>query len=278
VRYRLLALDLDGTILDSDGILRPAVQSAIAAARESGLQVVLCTGRRFRTAQPVFAQLGLSGPAVVQNGVVVKDGATGRTLHASYVPSSAYPKALSLLRAVGPPAVYIDDGPGSSVDLVAERGRDPLHPFLAEYLEANRAQTRWVDSLATPPSGAVAMLSAMGERNALEAIEQTLNASPISALRANLIANKSYRGYILELVNCDSGKWERLHEIARAAGIRADQIVAIGDDTNDREMIGKAGLGVAMANADASVREIADHVTESNDNDGAAIAIRELLL
>jgi Cof subfamily protein (haloacid dehalogenase superfamily) len=238
---------------------------------------VLCTGRRYRTTQPILEQLELTGPVVVQNGVVVKDGATGSTLRASYVPADAYSKALRLLRAVGPPVVYVDEGPGSKVDLVSERG-DDHHPFLAEYLEANHAQIRWVDSLASPPSGAVAMLSAMAKHEELQRIERTLARSPIAELRANLIANKSYRGHILEIVSNNTGKWQRLREIAQTEAISDDQIMAIGDDTNDREMIENAGLGVAMGNADPSVKNAADHVTESNDEDGATRAIQEHLL
>jgi hydroxymethylpyrimidine pyrophosphatase-like HAD family hydrolase len=214
---------------------------------------------------------------VVQNGVAVKDSLTGRTLRASYVSARAYPAALGLLSAFGPPAVYIDLGPHSEIDLVTARGNDH-HPFLTEYLEANRAQTRWVDSLATPPSDAVAMLSAMAEREALQAALATLARSPIAGTRANLIENKSYRGHILEIVSDDTGKWQRLSQIARTEGIAYDEIVAIGDDENDRELIANAGLGIAMANASASIRAVADHVTASNDDDGVARAIHEFLL
>ena len=277
LRYRLLALDADGTILDSRGILRPAVRDVIALVRAQGVRVVLCTGRRFRTAQPILLQLALSGPVIVQNGVAVKDGATGNTLRASYVPANAYGAALDVVSAFGPPAVYVDEGPHSDVDLVTSRG-DEHHPFLSEYLEANRAQTRFVESLAAPPSDAVAMISAMAEHDALRAALQRLEAAPIAGIRANLIANKSYRGHILELVSADTGKWRRLLELAQSDGIDADEIVAIGDDANDREMIENAGLGIAMGNSIAVLREVADHVAPSNDDDGAAHAIRTFLL
>lgn len=238
--------------------------------------MVLCTGRRYRTARPILLALGLTGPAVVQNGVVVKDGATGRTLHASYVPADAYRRALGMLSSFGPPAVYIDHGMGQDVDLVTSRDEEH-HPYLAEYLEANRAHTGWVDSLAAPPSAAVTMISAMAERSVLDELQQAVAASEIDEIRTNLIENKSYRGHILEVVSRGTGKWRRLREIAREEGIAEDEIVAIGDDTNDLEMIQRAGLGIAMSNATESVRDEADHVTGTNDEDGVARAIRDFL-
>lgn len=273
LRYRLLALDADGTILDSSGVLRPAVREAVASVRARGVRVVLCTGRRYRTAAPVLEALELDGPAVVQNGVVVKDGATGQTLHARYVPRQAYRAAVRLLCSLGPPAVYVDEEPDSRVDLFAEHG-DAHHPFLSEYLEANAEQVGWVDSLESPPSGAVTMISAMAGLSALYALQERVADSGIRGIRTNLIANKNYRGHILEIVREATGKWQRLREIARDEGIDEGEIVAIGDDTNDLEMIQGAGLGIAMSNANEAVRAAADYVTASNDEDGAVRAIR----
>lgn len=258
-------------------MLRPAVREAILSAKARGTRVILCTGRRYRTTRPILRELRLTGVAVVQNGVIVKDASSGETLHASYVAPGAYAAALGLLASLGPPVVYIDDEIDSGIDLVTSHGEDH-HPFLAEYLAANHAGTRRVDSLAEPPSSAVTMISAMAERNALDTLQQRFASAGIDEIRTNLIANKGYQGHILEVVSRHTGKWCRLREIARAAGIRDEEIVAIGDDTNDLEMIENAGLGIAMANATDAVRDAADHVTGSNDEDGAARAIRDALL
>ena len=80
MRFRLIALDLDGTLLDPFGKLSAAVVEAVASLRRAGPQVILCTGRRYRTALPMAQQLGLEGAMVTNNGVLVKDIATGRTL------------------------------------------------------------------------------------------------------------------------------------------------------------------------------------------------------
>jgi len=102
---RLLALDLDGTTLDAHGGLSDPVRDAVAAVRRRGIRVVLCTGRRFRTALPMARSLELSGPIVVNNGVVVKEIESGATLHHDYLPSEIYADALEIMRGLGPPLV-----------------------------------------------------------------------------------------------------------------------------------------------------------------------------
>ena len=277
MRYRLLALDVDGTLLGPSGSLSPSVRRAVRSVLQRGVRVVVCTGRRYRTARPILEALDLDGPAVVQNGVLVKEAATGQTLEADYLPPRVYGEALRILSACGPPAVYIDELPDSGVDVVSERG-DDHHPFLLEYLHANREHTRWVDSLDLPPCEAVVMISAMAGYDRLEELRADAVATLGDDVQTNLISNSGYRGHILEIASRRSGKWTRLREIARREGIADAEIVAIGDDTNDREMIEAAGLGIAMANAPQPIREAADHVTASNDEDGVARAIERFLL
>jgi Cof subfamily protein (haloacid dehalogenase superfamily) len=281
VRYRLLGLDADGTLLDPGGALRPAVRRAVRSARERGIRVVLCTGRRYRTARPLLDALELDGPAVVQNGVIVKQASSGRTLHACYLPGDTYTEALCILRTRGSPAVYVDEPQESKIDLVAEdpaKQRRAHHPFLLEYLQANRDHTRWVESLAVAPSQRIVMLSAMAERDELVVLRRRLSAELGERVRTNLIANQGYPGHILEVASRRSGKWARLCEIARSEGIADSEIAAIGDDTNDAEMLEAAGLGIAMANAPESIRSLADHVAPSNDEDGVAHAIEQFVL
>jgi len=88
MHYRLLALDVDGTLLDPSGELRPTVRDTVMAVQQHGLQVVLCTGRRFRTARPLAQALQLNAPLVVHNGALVKDLASGQTLQQSYIQST----------------------------------------------------------------------------------------------------------------------------------------------------------------------------------------------
>jgi Cof subfamily protein (haloacid dehalogenase superfamily) len=276
VAVRLLALDADGTLLDSRGEIRPAVRTAVGAARERGVMVVLCTGRRYRTALPLCRELDLKGPQVVQNGVLVKDARSGDTLASRYLAAGLYQEALALMRSVGPPLVYIDHVQ-SDVDIVCEPA-DRAHPFQAEYLNDNTSVTRAIHSLDHPPEEPVVMLSCMADEAALRRLRERVGAKLGDRVRTNFLMNKNYRGHILEIVSSDSGKWAALAEVAQQHGIPTESILAIGDDENDAEMIEKAGIGVAMGNAIQSVLEVADHTTQSSDEDGVAQAIERFIL
>jgi len=276
VTVRLLALDADGTVLDPKGAIRPAVQRAVGAARDRGVMVVLCTGRRYRTALPVCRELELTGPQVVQNGVLVKDVASGETLASRYLAPDLYDPALTLMRSVAPPLVYIDSEQ-QQVDIVCEP-LDRAHAFQAEYLHDNSAVIRIVPSLDDPPSEDVVMLSCMADAAALEPLRGRIEAALGDRVRTNFLQNKNYHGQILEIVSRESGKWAALEGLANESGISGDEILAIGDDENDAEMIERAGIGVAMGNAVPTVQKVADYTTESNDEDGAARAIQRFIL
>ena len=274
--YRLLALDVDGTLLDPDGRLRPAVQQAVAAAQQRGLRVVLCTGRRFRTALPLARQLQLCDPLVVHNGALVKDLHSGATLHQSYMSLDMYTEALALLRQGGGPMVYVDAFP-EDVDILTE-GLEHAHPFQHTYLQDNLAHCRIVQAIDTPPPYGVLMMSVMGDEARLRVLRPQVRQRLAGRARVNLLMNKNYQGYILEILHPTVTKWDALHRLARREGIAAEEIMAVGDDENDLDMIRHAGLGVAMGNAAETVKAVADFITASNAEDGLVQALYRFVL
>jgi len=275
MRYRLLALDLDGTALDPAGDLTDDVRDAVAAARASGLRVVLCTGRRFRTALPVAQGLSLSGAIVVNNGVLVKDLASGRTLSHRYLSDGVSAEVLALVREVGSPLVYVDAYEQRIDILIEDHGR--AHPFQREYLEDNTDFTRVVGDLENTGRSDVIMMSTMGDEFTLRALRSRAERDLGGRVRMHSLINKNYRGQILEFLAPGTGKWPTLRRIAADEGIDPRQIAAVGDDDNDIEMIRGAGLGIAMGNAVDSAKAAADHVTRSNAEGGVVEAIERVL-
>jgi Cof subfamily protein (haloacid dehalogenase superfamily) len=276
MRKRLLALDLDGTILDPYGKLSDGVRRAVAAAGRRGLWVVVCTGRRFRTALPPARALALTGSIVVHNGVLVKDIESGRTELSRYLPADLYPELLALLREAGPPLVYVDTY-HDQTDILTEQ-RDRAHPFQNEYLDDNPEYTRVVDDLAASTRDDVIMLSTMANAEALEELRERAHAHLGDRVTSHLLMNKVYRGHILEFLSPGSGKWPTLRRLAAREGIAPEEIAAVGDDDNDVEMIREAGLGIAMGNAVAAARAAADVVVRSNAEGGVVEAIERVLL
>jgi Cof subfamily protein (haloacid dehalogenase superfamily) len=274
--YRLLALDLDGTLLDPYGALTDAAREAVAAAQRAGLEVVACTGRRFRTALPLIRELRLGGRAVVNNGAVVKEIDSGRTVASAYLAAELYPEALALMGEQGSPLVYVDTYE-ENTDILVERDA-VTHPFPAESLGDPGPHARAVESLGANTRDDVIMLSRMADEALLRPLRERIHASFGAQVETHLILNKNYQGHILELFSPASGKWSALAKLAGEAGIAPKEIAAVGDDANDAGMLRHAGLGIAMGNAVAEAKEAADMVVRSNAEGGVVEAIETVLL
>lgn len=274
--YRLLALDVDGTLLDPAGRLQPIVCQAVTAAQQRGLRVLLCTGRRFRTALPLAQTLQLQEPLIVHNGALVKDAVSGRTLQQSYMPHEIYQQGLTLLRQLGTPMVYIDAF-HEQIDILIE-SVELAHPFQRQYLQDNLAHCHVVVNIDTPPTQGVVMMSIMADESSLLPLRLSIEVGLGMRARVNLLVNKNYQGHILEILHPAVSKWHALEQFAAQEGIMPEEIVAVGDDHNDLEMIRYAGLGIAMGNAIATVKAAADYVTGSNAEDGLVRALERFVL
>jgi len=276
VKYRIVALDIDGTVLDPFGKLTHAVREAVAAARRRGLWVILCTGRRFRTALPCARELDLDGVIVVNNGVLVKDIESGKTLHHSYLPIEAYSETIAFVRRVASPLVYVDTY-HEEIDLVTEHFSE-AHIFQQEYLNDNTAYFQTVDDLRDRPRSDVIMVSTMADQETLLMLRNDARREFGDRISTHILINKNYRGVILEFMSPRAGKWSALAAVAARAKVKPEEIIAVGDDANDIEMIRCAGLGIAMGNSAPEVKEIADFVVRSNAEGGVVDAIERALL
>jgi len=273
---RLVALDLDGTLLDPYGKLTPAVRDAVArVARRSEVRIALVTGRRFRTALPHAQALGLSGAIIVNNGAVVKDLASGETLQHAYLPAEAFDDVIDHVRSRGTPLVYVDsyhDG----IDILTER-TERTHPFQREYLDDQGHVVTIVDDVAKVGRERVIMVTTMGDLESLAVLRQSALERFGARVYTHSLINKNYQGQILEFLSPSAGKWPALERLAESWGIGASEIAAVGDDTNDAELLGRVGLGIAMGNALPEVRAAARVVVRSNAEGGAVEALEQIL-
>ncbi len=118
----------------------------------------------------------------------------------------------------------------------------------------------------------------MADESTLTALRKEAHEEFGDRLRTHTLINKSYQGLILELLSPMSGKWPALEAVAAGADIAPEEIIAVGDDTNDIEMIRRAGLGIAMGNAASEVKQAANRVVRSNAEGGVVEAIEKALL
>jgi len=276
MNLRLLALDLDGTLLDPYGKLTPSVRDAVRrATQREGLRVVLCTGRRFRTALPHAQALGLTGAIVVNNGAIVKDLASGETIQHAYLPASEFEEVIGHVRTHGPPLVYLDTY-REGVDIWTER-RDQAHAFQREYLADQGTFVTLVDDVARADREHVIMVSTMADAESLAELRRRAHERFGARIQTHSLINKNYQGQILEFLSPGAGKWPALERLAATWGIAPSEIAAVGDDVNDAELLRSVGLGIAMGNALPEVRAAARRVVRGNAEGGAVEALEQIL-
>jgi Cof subfamily protein (haloacid dehalogenase superfamily) len=273
-RIRALFLDLDGTLVGAEDSVSPGVRKAIHAARQHGCEVVLCTGRtRFRTL-PIAEQFDPpKGYAVTSNGGVLTHLGTGEVLYRRLLPIPVALEVIHAIRAAGAqPYVYEDsDRPG------VEGARVLHHPDVEarSFEQVDKRYRPHAAIMEDLPFHPVSV-SAYGAAEIVRPLAERLRAH----LSENVSIVQSGTGHMwgVEIYVRGISKRTGLETLAARLDVAQEEIMAIGDHITDIEMLQWAGWGVAMGNAQPEVKAIADWVTDSLSEDGAARAIERFVL
>ena len=268
-KIRLIALDLDGTLLDSSLAIPRENRAALARAAAEGIRIVLASGRMTSCMEKFADQADLDGPVISYNGAMVRGArSAGRPLIFSRpLPSPAADDLVDLCAARRLFLNYYLDDALYAVD-------DPrLRRFADLYADRTGAVYRLVGSLAPFKGGEPSKLLIVADPPARDGLYDEL--APAWRERGTLLkTNPEY----LEFLNRRTDKGEALAALARHLGIRREQVAAVGDGDNDASMLRAAGVGVALANATAAAKAASERVTHSDhDHGGAAEAIEFLL-
>lgn len=274
--YELLAVDVDGTLLDSTHRVSPAHREALRRAHQAGLRVVLCTGRSYPEIRGVLDHLGLELDATIAvSGALVCEAATGRTLSAAPFDPMIARRLYAWLRELGYAVLWLTNRDQCGHDGYALAG-PRMHAGHANWLARTPCTVRQVDDL--PPDAAPALrLSVIDDRSELQRVADGLLERFARETSHNLLDAPSYRLTVLEILAGHVTKWHGIEMLCERWGIEPARTVAIGDDVNDIEMIRRAGLGVAMGNAVPAVRAVARRVTGTHDEGGLAMVIDDIL-
>lgn len=265
--FKMVVLDLDGTVINSSGRISPRTRAAVRAARAAGLLVVVATGRRLRAALPYLHDLSVEGPTILCNGALAVDLSTWHTLIFNPLGAAGTAAVARWLRSGLAPLVcrHTLQGP----DLLYQTPVAVATDWLAEHERAGHLG--YTEDLRTAAAGALKLI--------LPAREHTLRAvAAAGGLPGQMMTTIAPDGTgILELWREDVSKASALELIAGRTGIQRQEIVAFGDNINDVELLAYAGLGIAMGNAVPAARAAAREVCGTCDEDGVAATLEALI-
>jgi Cof subfamily protein (haloacid dehalogenase superfamily) len=255
---RLVATDLDGTIVRSDGTISDRTRRALAAVEESGAVLVLVTGRPPRWMPPIVEATGHRGVAICANGALVYDLHTATVVRHSLLSPRVLADVVTRLRR---------DLPG--IAFAVERhdtgfAHEPA--YRPRWDSSDEKSTGTVEQLAA--GGVVKLLARHEEMDA----DQLLATAYRSVGDLATLTHSSSDG-LLEISAAGVSKASGLASLTDELGIDADDVLAFGDMPNDLPMLAWAGRSVAVANAHPEVLAAADEVTTSNDDDGVAAVL-----
>ena len=273
---RLIAIDIDGTLLDSRWQLPPANRDAIARAVNNGIEVAFVTGRRFDFALPIAQQIPCPLTLILNNGALVKskDGAT----HLRHLLDREVARqVLEATVRFRPGAGVIFDRPREN-QVVLEY-MDWEDPGRRSYFERNRdylAQVSPLESCLTEDPIQVMFSGPLETIREAATILRGLAAGGAFALAITEYESRNFS--LVDVVAPGISKGATLEEWVRHRGYARTQVMAIGDNLNDREMLEFAGLPVVMDNSVPELKGNGWHVTLSNDENGVAAAIEKFAL
>lgn len=263
MEYKLIAVDMDGTLLDSRGQITDKTIQTVRRVAEVGILFTVCTGRPIQGVEKYNEILRLKGPAITYNGAVIVDMESRETLFEQGLLRSDAGKIIELGLQYDTTMCIWAGG-----RLYGNRLNDRIHdykklsgvePVLAknfdQLLDKGITKILWYDD----------------EKRIREAV---------NGISAKLFTEVTYctsQPAFLEFFNRNVSKAKAMEKISERCGIRREEMIAIGDGLNDLDMIEYAGMGIAMGNAQEEVKKHARFITASNDEDGVSKAIGRIL-
>lgn len=263
--YKLVAMDMDGTLLNKNNRVSDRVKKAIADAREMGVKIILSSGRGFKGIEKYVRELQLDELVISLNGAIVTDASGSNIIFSIPMEPDVIRRIIELQRENNVFTIYFD-GMKMYVEELNEKAL-----YFSKFEGVNVIPVgNMLEFYNSQPIGKMLMI---GEHEKFVEFRKKL----LQELGTHVNVTFSLPEF-LEAYSINVSKGIILHKVAEYYGLRREEVIAIGDGENDTSMIEYAGLGVAMENAMESVKKAADYITKSNAEDGVAHVIEKYIL
>lgn len=263
-KIKLVAVDLDDTLLSRELKITGRVKEAVAAVRDAGVRFTVSTGRMYKSALAYARELAVDIPLITYQGALVKNSLSGETLLYRPLPLVYAREIITRVKELGYHVnSYLDDR------LLVER----LTPESLRYAAISGVEAEVVENLLDFFDRDPIKVLTISEEPLLDRLSAEL--MPVYRGKVHIVKSKPH---FLEFSHPLATKGEALAFLAELYGINREEIMAVGDSYNDLEMLEYAGLGVVVANAREDIKKTADYVTLASYGDGVVEALEKFVL
>lgn len=283
--YKLIAIDLDGTLLNSYGEITPANKEAIQYAQSKGTEVVLASGRDPKTMERISLELGIQNYLIAGNGASVYDIKQEKNICENFIEKE---KALQIIKICKENSIFFNVY--TNLGIIAESLEYNVKVFNNEnnYRPSNKRTNIEIvkdiyNYIQDKELNILKIIICDKDKiifnNIIEKIKKIRN---VEVLDIEHMSKKVIRigteevpieYFYTEVTNKNANKWEAMEYLLKKLNIDSKEVICIGDNMNDRKMVENAGVGIAMKNSALEKQNIADYITDDNNSDGVAKAI-----
>lgn len=264
MKYKLIAIDLDGTLLNDYKKIPKENIEVLRRLYKSGVEIVIATGRRYFQAKEFIKALGFEIVILANNGNIVRQIKNDKVLITKYLIQEHFYNLINLGKQNDLiPLIHVNHYEDGYDILVEKEYKNNFNPYISSKVD----RVVYIDNYLKYNKKKVLSVCYLGDFNKLNSFNEMLNCEYKGIYSSHIMTNLRSFDALLEVMNPLGSKWKSLIEYAKNKGISKDEIIAIGDDNNDIEMIMNAGLGIGLKNSSQNIKEISDIITDLDNND-----------
>ena len=291
IMYKLVAIDLDGTLLNSYSQVSEIDKQAIKEAKEKGIQIILCSGRNPISVKSIASELGLNNYIVCGNGSMIYDLKEDKIIYNKFIDKE---KVLKIVKICEENSIYYSVN--TNTDIITkslnynvlfyhhENEKRPenkkikinivqdVYKYIEERKEEDYLKVNISDSNNIIFEGIIRKLREISKIDVLDVEHMSRKKIKVGTEDINV------EYYYTELTAQNVNKWNAIDYLINLLNIKKEEVIAIGDNINDKEMFENAGLGVAMENSAPYIKEFADEITLDNNSYGVAEVLRKYIV
>lgn len=273
--YKLICIDMDGTLLNSSHKISEISKNTLKKAHDMGIYVVISTGRTYADAEAYSNFIGVKSPIIACNGALIKEKDRDEVIHKSIIDESSCTQLLNIFKKYNVKPTYSTPNKVycSSLKTIIFVEFAKFTGLMNKCIKLNFiwSWNKWLNIFRTEKDNIIKCEIYDRDQEKLNNVRKELEAL------SGIEVTSSHKNNI-EINRIGTSKGKAIEALANYYKIKRDEIIAIGDNENDLSAIAFAGMGIAMGNANERVKKQSNYITDTNDNDGVAKAIDKFIL